>query len=159
MFLKYDFPGSSDGKASVYNVRDLGLIPGLGRFPGEGNGNPLQYSCLENPVDRRAWCRLLYMGSQRVGHNWETSLSLSHLLLGFPGGASGKELTCQFRRCNGCRFDPWVRKIRWRRAWQPTPVLLPGESHEQRSLAGYSPWGHKQSDMTEWLSTHIFYYT
>ena len=46
-----DFPGGSDGKASVYNVRDLGLIPGLGRFPGEGNGNPLQYSCLENPMD------------------------------------------------------------------------------------------------------------
>ena len=48
-------PGGSDGKASVYNVRDLGLIPGLGRFPGEGNGNPLQYYCLENPMDRGAW--------------------------------------------------------------------------------------------------------
>ena len=44
-----DFPGDSDGKASVYNVGDLGSIPGLGRFPGERNGNPLQYSCLENP--------------------------------------------------------------------------------------------------------------
>ena len=43
--------GGSDGKASVYNVRDLGSIPGLGRFPGEGNGNPLQYFCLENPMD------------------------------------------------------------------------------------------------------------
>ena len=76
-----DFPGGSDGKASVYNVRDLGSIPGLGRFPGEGNGNPLQYSCLEDPMDRGAWCRLLSMGSQRVGHDWATSLSLfSHLL-------------------------------------------------------------------------------
>ena len=64
-----DFPGGSDSKASVYNVRDLGLIPGLGRFPGEGNGNPLQYSCLENPMDGGAWCRLLSMGSQRVGHD------------------------------------------------------------------------------------------
>ena len=53
MFM--DFPGGSDGKAFVYNVRDLGSIPGLGRFPGEGNGNPLQYSCLENPMDGRAW--------------------------------------------------------------------------------------------------------
>ena len=44
-----------DGKASVYNVGDLGLIPGSGRSPGEGNGNPLQYYCLENPVDRGAW--------------------------------------------------------------------------------------------------------
>jgi len=50
-----DFPGGSDSNASVYNMRDLGLIPGLGRFPGEGNGNPLQYSCLENPMDRGAW--------------------------------------------------------------------------------------------------------
>ena len=64
-----DFPGGSDSKASVYNMRDLGSIPGLGRFPGEGNGNPLQYSCLENPMDGGAWCRLLSMGSQRVGHN------------------------------------------------------------------------------------------
>ena len=50
-----DFPGGSDGKASVYSVRDLGVTPGLGRFPGEGNGNTLQYSCLENPMDRGAW--------------------------------------------------------------------------------------------------------
>ena len=46
-----DFPGGSDGKASVYNVGDPGWIPGLGRCPGEGNGNPLQHSCLENPMD------------------------------------------------------------------------------------------------------------
>jgi len=65
----FDFPDGSEGKASVYNARDLGLIPGLGRFPGEGNGNPLQYSCLENPVDGGAWCRLLSMGLQRVGHD------------------------------------------------------------------------------------------
>ena len=64
-----DFPGGSEGKASVYNVRDLGSIPGLGRFPGEGNGNSLQYSCLENPVDGGAWCRLLSMGLQRVRHD------------------------------------------------------------------------------------------
>ena len=50
-----DFPGGSDGKASVYNVRDPGSIPGSGRSAGEGNGNPLQYYCLENPIDRGAW--------------------------------------------------------------------------------------------------------
>ena len=50
-------------------------------------------------------------------------------------------------------FDPWVRKIPWRRKWQATPVFLPGESHGQRSLAGYSPWGHKELDMTE--SSHM----
>ena len=50
-----NFPGDSDGKASAYNAGDVGLIPGPGRSPGEGNGNPLQYSCLENPMDREAW--------------------------------------------------------------------------------------------------------
>ena len=55
MYGKTDFPGGSDGKASVYNAGDPGSIPGLGRSLGEGNGNPLQYSCLENPMDRGAW--------------------------------------------------------------------------------------------------------
>ena len=45
-----------------------------------------------------------------------------------------------------CRFDPWVDKISWRRKWHPTPVFLFGKSHGQRSLVGYSPWGHKESD-------------
>ena len=49
------FPGGSDGKESAHNAGDLSLIPGLGRSPGEGNGNPLQYSCLENPKDRGVW--------------------------------------------------------------------------------------------------------
>ena len=55
LMAKGSFPGGSDGKASAYNAGDLGSIPGLGRSPGEGNGNPLQYSCLENPTDRGAW--------------------------------------------------------------------------------------------------------
>ena len=50
-----DFPGGSDGKASIYNAGDLGSIPGLGRSPGKGNGNLLQYYCLENSMDRGAW--------------------------------------------------------------------------------------------------------
>ena len=55
IYHNVDFPGGSDNKESACNVGDLGLIPGLGRSPGEGNDNPLQYSCLENPMDRRAW--------------------------------------------------------------------------------------------------------
>ena len=51
----FSFPGGSEVKASACNVGDLGLIPGSGRSPGEGNGNPLQYSCLENPMDGGAW--------------------------------------------------------------------------------------------------------
>ena len=69
--------------------------------------------------------------------------------MGFPDGVSGEELFCQFRRLQRLRFDPWVGKILWRRASQPTPVFLPGESHGQRSLVGYSLWGHKESDTTE----------
>ena len=71
--------------------------------------------------------------------NW-TELYLHCLLsLHIPGGVSGKEPTCQCRRHKRCWFDPWVRTIPWRRAWQPTPVFLPGESHGQRSLVGYCP--------------------
>ena len=55
MLLVLDFPGGSDGKASAYNEGDPGSIPGSGRSPGEGNGNPLQYSYLENPMDGEAW--------------------------------------------------------------------------------------------------------
>ena len=54
-FMLVGFPGDSDGKESACNVGDTGLIPGLERFPGEGNGNPLQYSCLENPMDGGTW--------------------------------------------------------------------------------------------------------
>ena len=53
--METDFPGGSHGKVSAYNVGDLGSIPGLGRSPGEGNGNPLQYSCLENSMGGGAW--------------------------------------------------------------------------------------------------------
>ena len=73
--------------------------------------------------------------------------------LGFPGGASGKEPACQSRRLRRCGFNPWVRKIPWRRKWQPTPVFLPGESLGQRSLVGYNPRGCKESNTTERLST------
>ena len=59
--------------------------------------------------------------------------------VGFPGGASGKEPASQNRRHKWHEFNPWVGKIPWRRAWQPTPVFLPGESHGQRSLVGYGP--------------------
>ena len=60
------FSSVSDGKASAYNTGDLGSVPGFGRSPGEGNGNPLQYSCLENPMDRGSWW------VTRVRHNLAT---------------------------------------------------------------------------------------
>ena len=69
-------------------------------------------------------------------------------------GASSKEPACWCRSRERHRFDPWVGKIPWRRKWQPTPVFLLGETHGQRSLAGYSPWGCKESDTTERLNHH-----
>ena len=74
-----------------------------------------------------------------------------------PGGTTGEEPACQCRRHNRCGFDPWVRKIPWRRAWKPTPVFLPGQSHGQRSLVGYSPWGHRvRHDWSNLACTHNY---
>ena len=66
----FSFPHSSVDKESAFNAGDPGLIPGLGRSPGEGNGNPLQYSCLKNPMDRVAWQATVH-GVTRVGHDLE----------------------------------------------------------------------------------------
>ena len=96
---------------------------------GEGNGTPLQYSCLENPMDGGAWWAAIYgvaqsrtrlksMGSLRVGHDWATSLSLFTFM-------------------------------HWRRKWQPTPVFLLGESQGRGSLVGCRLWGRTESDTTE----------
>ena len=103
------------------------------------------------------------MGSQRVGHDWAIELNwqvssiqderesfecgLTQYYRKYIGGGgsprwlSGKESASQCRRH---RFHPWFRKIPWRRKWQCTPVFLPGKSHEQRSLVGYSPWGLRE---------------
>ena len=66
--------------------------------------------------------------------------------MGCPGDLDSEESTCQCRRPG---FDPWVGKPPWRREWLPIPVFLPGESHGQKSLVGYSSRGRKESDMTE----------
>ena len=81
-------------------------------------------------------------------------LILPASIAGWPSGASGKESAHQCRWCKRQGFNPLVGKIPWRRKWQPTPVFLPGKSHGLRSLAGYSPWGHKELDVTDWLGTH-----
>ena len=72
-------------------------------------------------------------------------------MFGLPRWLKLQRICLQSRRC---RFHPWVGKIPCKKKWLPTPVFLPGESHGQRSPAGYRPWGHKESDMTEQLSTH-----
>ena len=84
--LLWDFPGGSDGKASAYNAGDPGSIPGSGRSSGEGNGNPLQYSCLENPMDRGAWWATVHgvtksqtqLSDFSSLQNWFLNLSTQH---------------------------------------------------------------------------------
>ena len=73
---------------------------------------------------------------------------------GLPRWLSVKESACQFRRQRRHRFNPWVKKIPWRRKCQLTQGFLPVKSHRQKSLAGYSSEGHKELDMTEQLNTH-----
>ena len=73
-------------------------------------------------------------------------------LMGFPGGSSREESAC-----NACGFNPQVRKMPWRRKWQLIPVFLPGESHGQRSLVGYSSWGHRVGH--DWVTEHTHTHT
>ena len=98
----------------------------------------------------------LFLSDREHLANQEKGLSVKQCfkldVLGLPRWLSNKESACQCRRCG---FDPWVGKIPWRRKWQSTPVLLPGKSHGQRSLVGYSPWGRKESDRTERLHFHF----
>ena len=101
----------------------------------EGGGilwvNANKYGC---PLsEKNPWCSLFQSGNRGA-------------LL------RGESLCLQCRRPG---FNPWVGKIPWRRKWQPTPAFLPGESHGQRSLVGYSPQGHKESDTTERLHFHF----
>ena len=138
--------GGSDSKESACSVGDLGSIPGLGRSPGGRHGNPLQYSCLENPHGQRSLAG--YYGVTKSRTQLSNFHSLTQMLLK-SWWLSGKEPACQCRRCKRCRFNPWVGRTPWRRAWQPTPVSLPGESRGQRSLVCYSPWGRTESDTTE----------
>ena len=74
------------------------------------------------------------------------------MCMGFPGGSDSKSVCLQ---CGRPRFDPWVRKIPWRRKWQPTPVRFPGKLHGWRSLVGHSPWSCKESDTPERLHFHF----
>ena len=140
------FPGGSAGKESACNAGDLGSIPGLGRHPGKGKGYPLQYSGLEKSMD----CIV-----QGVAKSW-TPLSNFHFP--FP--------TLPVNYCYSANPDSnWYRQPReatqmtdthtevylakkLEKEMATTPVFLPGKFHGQRSLAGYDPWGHIESDAT-----------
>ena len=103
------------------------------------------------------WLLTLFQGYRGVSLLLILFLHLFHTHNGFfflmsrvlTKWCSGKESACQWRRCKSCGYNPWVGKITCTRIWQPTPALLPGKFHGQRSLVGYSPWGGKESNMTE----------
>ena len=123
-----------------------------GKRRGNFSPNLRSFSSRENPtcfsvsiIFQR--CKKFCM--QWIWLNFHFKFDKSVRELGFPGGARGNEPACQCRRHKRCAFDPWVGKILWNGAWQPTPVFLPGESHGQKSLVGYSPGGCKESDTTE----------
>ena len=97
-----------------------------------GGEDSLQYSCLENPVDRGAWWATVHsVANSSIRLKQLSVYAHMNSLRGLPWWLCGKESTCQCRRR---RLNSWVRKIPRRRKWQPTPVFLPGESHGRRSL-------------------------
>ena len=108
-------PRGSEGKASACNEGELGSIPGCGRSPGEGNGKPCQYSCLENPMDRGVWWAIVHGVAKS-----QTRLNHQHT------------------------HTPLTKS-----------AIKSGELCGQRSLVGYSPWGRKESDMTERLTLYL----
>ena len=134
-------------------------------FIAEGSGTPLQYSCLENPMDGGAWWVAVHGVAK--SRTW-----LSDFTFTFHFHALEKEMAThsstlawkipwteepdRVQSTGSLRVGhDWVTSLsfstfmHWRRKWQPTPVLLPGESHGQRGLVGCSPWGHTESDTTE----------
>ena len=159
LLLDSGLPWWPSGKESACSAGDKGSIPGSGRSPGKGNGNSLQYSCLENPMDRGAWWATVH-GSQTVSYNLATRQQQStwqvlkyfwaEYFKHFPEGlkrwfmqtptwTGASQVVLVVKNPPANAGDAWDKKIPWRRAWQTTPVFLPGESYGQRRLAGYSP--------------------
>ena len=115
-----------------------------GRF--QDQGRPVSSLCSRGPTQDLTSS----FSHPRAGHN--TQHRTHHPLAGFPGGSAGKESACN---AGDLGSIPGSQRPLWRRAWPPTPVSLPGESQGQRSLAGYGPWGHRESDTADRLThTH-----
>ena len=143
-------PGSS---AMPATQETLVWLLGSGRSPGAGIGHPLQYSGLENSMDRGTWQATV----QRLWTQLSEFPFHYHLPLILWASLVAQTIK-NLPSVQETRFAPWVGKIRWRRKRQPTPVFLPGESHGQRSLVGYSPWARKESDLTEWLTFTVAFF-
>ena len=145
------FPGGTMEKnlpADTGDAKDKGSIHGLGRSPEIG----MEITSVFMPKKSHGQRSLegYSSGVAKVRHDWSHTHNVELGMFGLLCLFSSKESACPCRRC---RFDFWVGKIPWRRKCQPTSVFLPGKSHGQRSLADYSPWGHKQSSTTEQLNS------
>ena len=103
----------------------------------------------------QAFCPVTHFSHVNALLNFCLIFPLISLMSVFSGGSSGKESACQCRSHRRCRFDPWVRKIPWRRKWQPTPVFLPENSMDRGAWWG-SVHGVAELDVTELLSMHTF---
>ena len=110
------------------------------------------HALLINTERQSAFTRQIFQCFVRFQQEWLVS---SIPLQRPPSWRNGKESACQCRRHRRCRFDPWVRKIQWRRKWQPAPVFLSGKSHGQWNQVGYSPWSCGVRH--DWTHTHIFH--
>ena len=130
------------------------LYPGI-MFWQRRQWHPLQCFCLQNPRDGRAWWAAIYGAAQ--SRTQLKRLSSSSIMFW------GASLVAQIVKNLPAVWEIWVRSLGWRkpwrRIWQIAPLFLPGKFHGQRSMAGYSPWGRKSRDRTEWLILSLSFHT
>ena len=158
------FPCGSADKEFTWNEEDLGSIPGLGRFPGEVKGYPLQYSGLENSMDfiihgvtkSRTWLSDFHFHLHFMNHSVIYVQHLHTAIATLPWKIPWMEEPGRLQSTGSLRVGHnWATSLslftfmHWKRKWQPTPVFLPGESQGRKSLVGCSPWGRTESDTTE----------
>ena len=139
------------GKESICQCRRHGFDPWVRKIPWRRKRQP-------TPVflPRKCHGQRSLVGNSPWGHIALDATEHTHVCTHTQTHTHTHTLLIQLltrtMRCKRGRLDPKVRKIPWSRKWQPTPVFLPEKFHGQKSLVGYSPWGHKESDMSEWLS-------
>ena len=119
----------------VIKIPQLLFVRGFPGSSGEGNGNPLQHSCLENPMDGGAWWATYSPRGRKELAQLSDFISLHFL---------AAQLVKNLPAVQELGFESWVGKIPWSRKWKPTPVFVPGESHGQRSLVGYKSIGSQR---------------
>ena len=121
----------------------FGFFPWFFFFPRQESKSSPHYSIMAESTSSKSISVFNNHSDCHHRHYAAVARSQGELIWGLSWWLRRKRICFQ---CGRPRFDPWVRKIPWRRKWLPTPVFLPGKFHRQRSLVGYSPWGHKESD-------------